>query len=122
MVGEPGGAAALHGEQDALAFLGQLESHTTFVGKLAPGDKAGGLQTSDVLGHPGLRHPLALGERADADQRLGLDLVEERDLAAGDAQRVELAAQLAVQLEQDRPQPVGDGDGICGEAVGISLT
>ena len=41
-----------------------------------------------------------------------LDLDEQRDLAAGHAQRVNLAPELAVELQQHRPEPVGDGGGI----------
>ena len=39
-----------------------------------------------------------------------LDLSEEAHLAAGDAERVDLAAQLPCEPEQNRAQPVRDRD------------
>ncbi len=41
---------------------------------------------------------------------------EEADLSAGDAERVDLAAQLACEPQQNRAKPVRDRDGIVNHA------
>jgi hypothetical protein len=53
---------------------------------------------------------LRRGEVADADPGGVLDRHEERDLAAGDAERVNLPAELSGQPQERRPEPVGDLD------------
>ena len=45
-----------------------------------------------------------------------LDLREETDLAAGDAERVDLSPKLACEAQQHRPKPVGCSDGIVNHA------
>ena len=62
-------------------------------------------------GHRRRGHPLALGELAHADPRRALDRDEQRDLAAGYAERVDLAAELAIELEEHRPQPFATATG-----------
>ena len=49
---------------------------------------AGRLEPRDVPRHSGRRHPLALGELGGGDPGILLDLDEQRDLAAGDAERL----------------------------------
>src|SRR5439155_1203048 len=52
------------------------------------------------------RHALALSELADPDPGAVPDLHEQRDLACRDADRVQLAPQLPVDLEHYRAQGV----------------
>ena len=73
---------------------------------VAPLDQAGLLEAADELRHSRDGHPLARRELADADPRRVLDLDQQRHLPAGDAERVDLAAQLPVELQQNRPEPV----------------
>src|SRR5262249_19736384 len=77
-----------------------------------PLDKAGVLELRDELGHARNRHPFDRGQLAHADPRPRLDLDEEPDLASGDAERVDLAPQLAVELQEHRSEPVGELDRI----------
>ena len=73
-------------------------------------DEARTLEPLDVAGHARRRDPLERGESADADPGIAPDQPEQRRLAAGHAERVRLAPQLAAELEQDGPEPAGDVD------------
>src|SRR5205807_3403496 len=100
--GEPGSALRAHGTQDPAAVLGQREPDASLV----PADgvashEAGFLQPRDELRHSGNGDSLAGGELAHANPGRLLDLDEERNLASRDAERVDLAAELAGQLQQD---------------------
>ncbi len=56
--------------------------------------------------------PSRCGQVADADARALTDRVQQGRLAAGDAQRRQLAPQLAVQLQQHGPQSICHIDSI----------
>jgi hypothetical protein len=71
-------------------------------------DETGLLEARDVTGHGGRGHPLPGRELVDADAAAFADLDQQRDLAACDAERVALAAELAGELQQRRPQSVRD--------------
>ena len=64
------------------------------------------LEPGDELRHPGHGYALEGGELAHADSRIDLDLNEERDLAAGDSERVDLPPELSVQVQENRAKPV----------------
>src|SRR4051812_7790079 len=72
------------------------------------------LQPCDELRHTGDGHPLERGELAHADARPVLDLDEEPHLPAGHAEGMDLPPQLAVELQQNRAEPVRDLRGIEG--------
>src|SRR5204863_3518328 len=57
-------------------------------------------------------------ELAYADPRPPLDREQEGGLPAGDAERMNLSPQVAVELQENRPEPVRDGDGIGGGGGG----
>ena len=80
-----------------------------------PLDEPGLLEPGDELRHAGHGHPLERGELADPDSRAVLDLNEERDLAAGDPERVDLAPELPVQVQEHRAEPVCEDGGIGGD-------
>ena len=79
-------------------------------------DQVRRLEADEVARHAGRRNALALGELGGGDAGVVLDLGEEADLAAGDAERVDLAAQLACEPQQNRAKPVRDRDGIVNHA------
>ena len=64
------------------------------------------LEPGDELRHPGHGHALEGGELAHPDSRTELDLNEERDLAAGDPERVDLPPELPVQVQENRAKAV----------------
>ena len=70
------------------------------------------LEPGDELRHPGHGHPLESGELAHPDSGMELDLNEERDLAAGDPERVDLPPELPVQVQENRAKAVCEDCGI----------
>src|SRR5205807_1782224 len=105
---EPRRAARADGAEHvvALARNGQPDAAAVTALVARALDEPGLDQALDVAGHPRGRHALALGELADPDPRAVPDLHEQRDLPCRDADRVQLASQLAVDLEHDRPERV----------------
>ncbi len=77
-----------------------------------PLDEACLLQAGDELRHTWHGHALEAGELADPDPRPVPDLDEERHLAAGHTQGVNLPPELPVELQEHRAQPVRDGSGV----------
>jgi len=73
-----------------------------------------GLESTDVFGHARCRHPLERRELTDADPGPALDREQQRGLPAGDPERMNFPPQVAVELQENRPEPVRDGDGIGG--------
>ena len=69
-------------------------------------DQVRRLEADEVARHRRGRNALALGELGGGDAGVVLDLREEADLAAGDAERVDLSAQLAREPQQ-RPGGAG---------------
>src|SRR5215211_781078 len=78
-------------------------------------DEPGPLQPVDVTRHRRGGDPLELRQVANADTAVPLDLEQERDLPAGDAERVRLTPQLARQLQQRGAQAVRNGERLEGE-------
>src|SRR5207248_10202659 len=111
----PGGAPRVDGAEDALPFRGDAKADPSpvLVRGLAD-DHPGGLETPHVLRHSRRRHPLERRELANADSRPALDREEKRGLATGDAERMNLPPQMTIELQENRPEPVRDGDGIGG--------
>ena len=70
------------------------------------------LEPGDELRHPGHGHPLEGGELAHPDSWMELDLNEERDLAAGNPERVDLPPELPVQVQENRAKAVCEDCGI----------
>ncbi len=107
--GQPRGAPGADGAQHAGSLGGDRQADAAPVAPVdaAAGHQARGLEPVDVVGHRGRRGALARGEVADADARGALDDRQQRHLAAAHAQRVELATQVAVDVQQDRAQAVG---------------
>ena len=110
--GEPGGPAGAHRAQDALGLVGELDAHAAPVLADRASDETRRLEPCHVLGHARGRHPLAVGELADADPGRVPDRGEHRHLPGGDVERVKLATQVAMELQQNRPQPVRELDRI----------
>ena len=102
---EPGRAPRANRAQDAVALVGHPERLAATVERIGrPPYEAGLLDPRDGDRHRRRRDPLARGELADADPRRLADQAEQGGLAAGDSERRRLAAQLTVQLEQNRPE------------------
>src|SRR5580765_5803811 len=106
---EPGGPLRLDRSEHLVSGRRQGEADAALVacdrGTL---DESRLLEPRDELGHAGDGHPLDRGELSHADSGARLDLHEQPDLAACDAQGMDLAPQLPVELEQDRAEPVRD--------------
>jgi hypothetical protein len=79
---------------------------------LPPLQQTGLLETCDELRHPGDGHALTGSELPHADAGGLLDLDEQRDLAAGHSEGVDLAAQLPVELQQNRAQLIRQHGGV----------
>ena len=113
--GQPGGPLGADRLEHALSFGGDLEVHPAPVAfRLPAGDQPGRLETVDVAAHRRHRRPFASGQLGDPDARGALDQAEQRELSGRDTRGVHLAAQMAVQVEQHRTEPVGDVDGFAG--------
>ena len=98
------------------ALVRDLEPHpAAVVGRAHAAQEPGRFEPVDMTGHPGCRHALAGRELAHARARRAADQVQQRRLPAADAKRGALAAQLAVEAQQRRTQPVGQGNGIGGD-------
>ena len=120
---EPGRPLRLDRAEDLLACGRERQADAALVSLDGrPLDEACLFEAGDELGHAGNRHPLERGQLADPDPGVALDLDEERDLAAGHAQRVDLAPELPVELEEHRAEPVGKDGGIGSNGSGHSLT
>jgi hypothetical protein len=81
-------------------------------------DEARFFEAGDELGHPRNGDPFKCRELSHPDTRVLLDLDEKRDLPARDAEGVDLASQLAGELQEHRAQPVGEDCGIGGDCDG----
>src|SRR5947209_361473 len=111
--GEPGGAPGASGPEDAQAVVGQLEADAAAVDLAArAAHESAVLQAGERGRHRGCADALALRQVAHTDARVRTDDVEQCGLAARDAQRRQLATELAVELEEDGPKAIGDGDRI----------
>src|SRR5262249_27819957 len=108
--GEPCRAARADEAQHALSLLRQLEADSTPILAAEPAEEPRALEPPNLDGDRCRRHALLLGELADADAGPAADRDEERDLAARDAERMDLATELAPELQQDRAQRVRDCD------------
>ena len=95
--------------QHLVAGGGHGQSDAAAVGSACALDQPRRLQPDDVAGHAGRGNALALCELGGGDPGARLDLDEQADLPAGHAERVDLAAQLAPEAEQDGPQAIRKG-------------
>ncbi len=112
-LGQPGGAAGAGRAQHAHALAGDAEADAAAVlGGAHPGDEARALQPVDVAGHGRCRHALMVGERPHSDVRVRADDVQKGRLAGGDPEPGQLPAQMPVELQEQRPQPVCEFQGI----------
>jgi hypothetical protein len=74
----------------------------------AADDEPGRFEPIDVAAHGRRGHPLPRGERAHAEPGLLADRREQRHLPHRHSHRERLAAEVAIQVKQERPQPLGD--------------
>ena len=63
----------------------------------------------------GIEVPSRAASSAIADAGVVLDQTEDGQLPGGHTRGVHLAAQMAVEMDQHRPEPVGDVDGSGGQ-------
>jgi hypothetical protein len=109
---EPGGAPAANGAQHLCPSRRQVEADAPTVGRALALDQVRRFEAHEMAGHAGSRDTLALGKLGGSDAWVMLDLREQADLSAGDAERVDLSPQLAREPEQNRTKPVRNRDRI----------
>jgi stage V sporulation protein K len=78
-------------------------------------DEAGFLEPGDELRHARHGDPLEGRQLSHADSGVLLDLHEQRDLAAGHTERMDLAPELAIELQKHRAEAVGEDCWIGGD-------
>jgi alcohol dehydrogenase, propanol-preferring len=106
--GEPGGAAPADGAQHARRLGRHLQADAPAVlARAGARNVARRLEAIDVARHGRRRHAFARRKLADADTGVLLDEEQEGGLPARQSERVRLAAELAVELEEHGSQPVG---------------
>jgi PAS domain-containing protein len=114
---EPRGAPRAHEPENALRLLGQLDADAPAVsaGTGRAPDETRPLESGDMPRHGRRRHAFSRRELPHANSRRTADGHEQCHLAAGHAEWMYLAPELAGKLEENGPQPVCDRERIDGD-------